>query len=132
MLSHIRAKITEEIAREDHGVLSTVGPAGLQAGRFACEALGTNLYLLVPATSDMCHNLEASSAVIVTAEGWQVRGKARILPEEARPVSLRLLGLPESRWAALVEVSLQLFEKACLRGWGFVESYDLEESEKEE
>src|SRR5512138_1773898 len=79
MLSHLRQRIATTLAPTDSATLATNGPAGLQADLFPCVARGTQLYLLLPCTSDHLLNLDYDPAAVVTAAGWQVRGRARVL-----------------------------------------------------
>ena len=77
MLDYARQRAIEALRGHRKAVLATSGPAGVQASEFPCEALGLNLYLLVPQTSDRLFNLEHDSTVTLLAPGWELRGKRR-------------------------------------------------------
>ncbi len=131
----LQEKIAQELAREQCIVLSTFGPAGLQVGRFDCEAHGLSLFLLVPATADLRLNLDPEAfspsdecpAVIATGETWQAHCLAQVLTWGRSPSGLQLAHRPDSRWAALVELRIRRFDKFQPNGWGFSESFDLDD-----
>jgi hypothetical protein len=85
-------------------VLSTGGPADIQAEALPCEALGLALYVLVPRTSDLLFNLENNPLVVATADTWQVRGEARLLPTGGYPDWLALARTPAAAWCEVVEI----------------------------
>lgn len=126
MLDNFRQSIRAALSQERMATISTYGAAGLQAGRFPCEADGMRLFLLVPATSDLLHNLEQQNVLVVTTASWQVHGRGRIAAPDELPAGMRLLKEPDSRWCVPIEVHLVRFERAQSQGWGFRERIDLE------
>lgn len=108
MLSHLRRRAEETLAPVRRAMLSTCGPADIQAADVECRAVGLRLYLLLPLTSDLLYNLETHCSVVLTCEGWQLHGCARILGDHEQPPALIWAAdtpLPEARrWQALVEV----------------------------
>jgi hypothetical protein len=104
MLDHLRQRIIETIAGVHTATLATFGPADLQASIVRCEASQTHLFVLVPRASDHLFNLESNSHVVITANGWEMRGSARILPRDEPHSELALSRAPEASWSVLVEV----------------------------
>ncbi|MHB1413785.1 MAG: hypothetical protein ACYC1C_00905, partial [Chloroflexota bacterium] len=80
MLQKLRQQAREALATARQVVLSTGGPADIQAEVLPCETLGLALYVLVPRTSDLLFNLENHPLVVATADTWQLRGEAHLLP----------------------------------------------------
>lgn len=127
MLNHLRQHIATILQTADSATLATSGPAGLQAHVFPCAASGINLYFLLPCTSDHLLNLEHDPAVAVTADGWQMRGRARVLARsEHCPAAVALLKAPDAPWSVVVEVQPTRVAIARRRGWGAAETIDLE------
>lgn len=81
MLARLRAMAIEHVSRASRCTLSTVGPAGLQATYVHCQVRDGRLYLQVPKTSDHLFNLEYIQEIVLTAEQWQLHGRARILAD---------------------------------------------------
>ncbi len=104
LLNYLRRRVAETLAPVQRAVLTTWGPADIQAGEYACEALGLNLYLAVPLASDHLFNLETRSRVVVLGDGWRLHGTARCIARDAAPASLRLARAIDPRRTALVEV----------------------------
>lgn len=104
MLSELRQRAREALSAAQHIVLSAGGPADLQAETLPCEAVGMSLYVLVARTSDLLFNLESDPLVVATAETWQARGPARLLPRSEYPSGLALAGTPEAAWSEVVEM----------------------------
>jgi hypothetical protein len=104
VLRQLRQQASEALSAARHIVLSTVGPAEIQAESLPCEAAGLNLYVLVARASDLLFNLESNALVVATADTWQIRGVARILRQGECPDGLGLGGAPETEWCQLVEI----------------------------
>jgi hypothetical protein len=104
VIRQLRQRASEALAAASQIVLSTAGPAELQAESVSCEAVGLTLYVLVTRTSDLLFNLESNTLVVATADTWQMRGVARILRQGERPDGLALASTPESEWCQLVEI----------------------------
>lgn len=104
MLQKLRQRVCETLATACQVVLSSHGPADIQAEVLACEAHGLALYVLVPRTSDLLFNLESNTLVVATAGTWQVRGEARLLRPGGYPERLALARTPEAAWCEVVEV----------------------------
>ena len=127
MLTHLRQHIATTLAPAHSATLATSGPAGLQVDLFPCVARGTRLYLLLPCTSDHLLNLDYDAAAVVTAAGWQVRGRARVLDLADRPDVGSLSDNPNAPWSLVVEVRPARVTIAQRAGWGAAETIDLEE-----
>ena len=104
MLHQLREKASEVLSTARQIVLSACGPADIQAEVLLCESVGLALYVLVPRRSDLLFNLESSPLVVGTAETWQVRGAARLLPPGEYPDGLAIARTPEADWCQLVEI----------------------------
>lgn len=104
MLEHLRRRIAAALADTHTVTLATFGPADLQASTLPCEADEMRLFVLVPRTSDQLFNLENNPSVVATADHWELRGHARVMPPADRPVALALTRSPEARWSEVVEI----------------------------
>lgn len=104
VLRQLRQRAGEALSEARQIVLSTVGPAEIQAEALPCEAAGLALYVLVARTSDLLFNLESNTQVVATADSWQMRGVARLLRPGERPDGLALASSPEAAWCQLVEI----------------------------
>ena len=126
MLDHLKRRVVRILALTKTATLSTSGPAGIQARQFPCEAIGLAFYLLLPGTSDHLLNLEIDPFCVVSTPGWQLRGRAEILPIMAGPDSLMLTHQPAAVGCVLVKIQplqLQIYRQ---NGWGFLETIDIE------
>lgn len=124
MLNHLRERVTEILSGAAVATLSTHGAAGIQANVFLCESANLWLYLLVPRTSDHLFNLEHNPEVVVTTEGWQLRGTAR--PTQDYPPGLALLGQPDAAWCELVAVRPTRLQIEPQGGLGHAETIDID------
>lgn len=104
MLEHLRRRVIEAFAGTHTVTLATFGPADLQASTLPCEPRDLSLFVLVPRASDQLFNLENNPRVVATADHWEVRGVARIVPKAEVTPALNLRHAPEANWSALVEV----------------------------
>jgi hypothetical protein len=104
VLRQLRQKAHEAFESTNRIVLSTDGPAEIQAEALRCEALGLSLYVLVPRASDLLFNLENRALVVVTADSWQARGTARLLSRANYPEQLAIARTPDAAWSELVEI----------------------------
>ena len=104
MLEHLRRQVSAALASAPTIVLSTWGPAGLQAATLPCESIAAVLYVSVPRTTDLLLNIEKQPEVLATAAGWQLRGAARVLPPVEVPGELALALGPLAEWSELVEL----------------------------
>ena len=104
VLRQLRLRAIEALSAAPQIVLSTVGPAEIQAESLPCEAVGLALYVLVAKTSDLLFNLESNTLVVATTDTWQMRGVARLLRPGERPDGLALSRTPETEWCQLVEI----------------------------
>jgi len=104
MLHQLRQRASEALSTARQIVLSAGGPADIQAETLRCEAVGLALYVLVARTSDLLFNLEDNSLVVATADTWQARGPARLLPRGEYPTGLTLARTPEAEWCEVVEI----------------------------
>jgi len=84
MLDKLRDRALDVIAATPTCVLSTTGPAGLQASAVSCQVCEAwagpeprrRVFVWVPVTSDHLFNLEHGAEVALTAAHWQLRGLA--------------------------------------------------------
>ena len=104
MLRQLRQRASDALSTARQIVLSAGGPADIQAETLPCEAVGLALYVLVARTSDLLFNLESDPLVVATADGWQARGPARLLPRGEYPNELALARAPEAAWCEMVEM----------------------------
>jgi hypothetical protein len=128
MLDYARQRAAEALAIPRTAVLATSGPAGLQAGEFPCEAIGVELYLLVPRTSDHLFNLEHDPSVTLLAAGWELEGAAQVVSPTALELELDLLRDPGAEWCGLVRVVPRRIQIRREKGWGYLETIELEPS----
>ena len=126
MLDHLRQRVIEALASVPSATLSTYGAASLQATLLPCEAVGLQLYLLLPATSDHLLNLESRPEVVVTTPDWQLRGTAVILTPATYPPNLILLQKPEAQWSRLLTIRPSQFNIRRTNGWGYSETIDID------
>jgi hypothetical protein len=104
MLEHLRQRVIQTLATAHNVTLSTFGPAGLQSSRLPCEALETQLYLLIPRTSDLLFNIEDHPSVVVVNNEWNLSGQARVLSPGDYPPCLNLAHSPDVSWSRVVEI----------------------------
>ena len=104
MLHQLRQHASEALSTVRQIVLSTNGPADIQAETLSCESIGLALYVLVARTSDLLFNLESNALIVATADTWQMRGVARLLRPGEHPDGLALARTPEAAWCQLVEI----------------------------
>jgi hypothetical protein len=128
MLDYARRRAAEVLRIPRTVVLVTSGPAGLQAGEFPCEASDAALYLLAPWSSDHLFNLEQHPSVILLAAGWELNGVAQVVPPAALDRELDLLREPGAEWCALVRVDPCRIQIRRQKGWGYLETIELEPS----
>jgi hypothetical protein len=125
MLDYARQRAMEVLKAVRTAVLATSGPAGVQASEFPCEAVGLNLYILVPQTSDHLFNLEHETTVTLLTAGWELKGEAQIVSQNAPDLELDLLRDPGAGWCALVRITPSQVQIRRERGWGNIETIDL-------
>src|SRR5689334_17409653 len=83
MLSQLRAEALALIDITPSCILSTIGPAGVQASIVRCVVHAGCVYVLVPSTIDHLFNIEHELEVVLTCSSWQLRGAALALGELA-------------------------------------------------
>ncbi len=125
MLDYARQRAMDALKMSRKAVLATNGPAGLQANEYLCEAIGLDLYLLVPRTSDHLFNLEHESTVTLLAERWELKGKAEIIPMDKPGLILDLLETPGATWCELVCIRPYQIQILRENGWGYIETIEL-------
>jgi hypothetical protein len=104
VLHQLRQRASEALSTAGQVVLSTWGPADIQAECLTCESLELILYVLVPRTSDLLFNLESNSLVVATAESWQARGMTQLLRPVQYPKELAITRTPEAAWCEVAEI----------------------------
>ena len=125
MLDYARQHAIEALKIPRKAVLATSGPAGLQASEVPCEAIGLNLYLLVPQTSDHLFNLEPGCSVTLLTAGWELKGEAQIISPNVPDFESGLLREPGAEWCVLVRVDPCQIQIRRVGGWGNLETIDL-------
>jgi hypothetical protein len=128
MLETLRLRVIESLSKENAATLSTNGPGGIQAGFFPCEADNLDLYLLIPASSDVLFNLETNSDVVITTPGWQLEGEAKVYPLAQATSSLQLVYSPRAAGCVLVNVRCRRIHINWSEGWGYRETIDCNDS----
>ena len=126
MLVHLKQRVAEVLAPARAANLSTSGPAGLQSRIYPCAALGMQLYLLVPATSDQLFNLEHVPTAVVSTTEWQLYGRGYALPLAQAPPDLVLPELVDTAGCVLVHIRPVRLQINQLQGWGYCETIDIE------
>jgi hypothetical protein len=104
MLSHLRHRVGETLASANKAMLSTFGPADIQAAEVTCMAHGMRLYVLLPQTSDLLFNIESHASVVVSTPTWQLHGCAQLLNAAAWPPVPGLPPPTEAGWQVLAEI----------------------------
>jgi hypothetical protein len=125
MLDYAQKRAAEALKTPCRIVLATMGPAGLLASEFPCEAAGLHLYLLVPKTSDHLFNLEHTPYVSLVTTGWELKGTAQILAPVGAGLALDLLRNPAVEWCQLVRIDPEQIQFQREEGWGNLETIDL-------
>ena len=83
MLNQLRAEALALIDATPDCILSTIGPAGVQASAVTCVVHSGCVYVLVPSTIDHLFNIEHEFEVVLTSATWQLRGAALAIGEVA-------------------------------------------------
>src|SRR5690349_7239336 len=83
MLNQLRTEALAFIDATPDCILSTTGPAGVQASAVTCVVHAGCIYMLVPSTIDQLFNLEHELEVVLTGTSWQLRGAALAIGEAA-------------------------------------------------
>jgi hypothetical protein len=125
MLNYARERAREALSSARTAVLATTGPAGVKASEFPCEAMGLDLYLLLPQTSDHLFNLEKDDRVALLTDEWELRGLARALSREEKPPELSWLNTGGGEWHILIQVKPIQIQIRRRDGWGPAETIDL-------
>ncbi|MHB1132479.1 MAG: hypothetical protein ACYC4L_08845 [Chloroflexota bacterium] len=125
MLQTQRQRASEALATAHQIVLSSYGPAEIQAEVLPCEAVGLALYVLVPRTSDLLFNLETNDLVVATSDTWQARGVARLLLPADHLDHLTLAKTPAAAWSQLVEIRPTQMQLPPANGHGQGETIDI-------
>lgn len=123
MLNYAHQRAAEALKIPQTAILATTGPAGLQLSEFPCEAIGLQIYLLLPQTSDHLYNLEDNPAVTLLTPVWEMQGEARVIPRAG--VDLAFLQKPGWEWSVLVHVEPSRVQLRRSDGWGNAETIDL-------
>jgi hypothetical protein len=125
MLDYARQRATEILKTPNRAILATSGPAGVQAGEFPYEAVGLELYMLVPGTSDHLFNLEHDPKVTLLSRAWEVKGEAQTIPPDAPHPGLGITLEPYAHWYRLVRITPFQIQIRREEGWGNLETIDL-------
>ena len=81
MLNQLRTEALAFIDATPDCILSTTGPAGVQASAVTCVVHAGCIYMLVPSTIDQLFNIEHELEVVLTGASWQLRGAALAIGE---------------------------------------------------
>jgi hypothetical protein len=125
MLDYARGRAVQALKVPRRAILVTTGPAGLQAGEFACEAAGLDLYLLLPQTSDHLFNLEHDPAAALLTSIWHLNGEARVISPIPPNLELELVKKPGVEWCVLIRITPHQLQIRREEGWGNLETIDL-------
>lgn len=129
MLDYAHERAVAILKNSHKAVLATDGPAGLQAGEFPCEARGLTLYLLVPRTSDHLFNLELDASVALLSTRWELKGRAEMIPLNTINHDSDLLAQSGAEWCALLRVIPDRIQIRREKGWGYLETLELNPSD---
>jgi hypothetical protein len=125
MLDYARQRAIQVLKIPRKAVFVTSGPAGVQVSEVPCEAIGLELIVLLPRTSDHLFNLGNDPSVTLLTSVWVLKGKARlILPNELH-LEPGLLQAAEEQGCVLGQVDPCQVHIRREQGWGFVETIDL-------
>jgi hypothetical protein len=125
MLNYARQRALEVLKHPRTAILASSGPAGIQAGEFPCEALGIDLYMLLPKSSEHIFNLEHEHSVTILTPKWEVRGEAELIDLESFTLKLGLSSVPGVEWCWLVRIRPRKINIRREKGWGYCESIEI-------
>jgi hypothetical protein len=125
MLDYAHGRAIEVLMIPRRAILITNGPAGLQAGEFACEAADLDLYLLVPQTCDHLFNLEYDPTAALLSSMWHLKGEVKVISPIPVDLELELLKEPGVEWCVLVRITPHKLQIRRDEGWGNLETIDL-------
>lgn len=125
MLAHLRQRLAELLAEVESVTLATSGEAGTLASTVPAAGSDRCLYLLLLSTSDHLFNIEQNPFVAVSTAGWELQGRARILPAAERPPGSALRERA-ALWGTVVEVAPRRLQVRAAEGWGYCETLDVE------
>jgi hypothetical protein len=89
MLDHLHQKAAQTFASVSSVMLSSYGPADIQASRVASAAQDLALYVFIPYSSDHLLNLEHRPGIVAATEEWELRGTARVLAQGEIPSGIQ-------------------------------------------
>ena len=125
MLDYAHQRAIQVLKIPHKAVFVTSGPAGVQVSEVPCEAIGLELYVLLPRTSDHLFNLEQDPSVTLLTAGWVLKGKARLILPNKLHLEPGLLQAAEEEGCILGQVDPFQVHIRREQGWGFVETIDL-------
>jgi hypothetical protein len=125
MLDYARQRAIDVLKIPRKAILATGGPAGIQAGEFPCEAIGLDLYLLLPNTSDHIFNIENDHSATLVSSVWEVSGEAELIELPNPALELDFLKGTEAEWWSLVRVHPRKIHIRSKGGWGYCETIEL-------
>jgi len=125
MINYARERAIEILKTASTAVLATTSPSGVQVGEFPCEAIGIDIYILVPQTSDHLFNLEQDDRVALHTESWELTGKGRALSSQDNWPAISLVQKHGTAWYVLVKVVPGQIQILRPDGWGPAETIDL-------
>jgi hypothetical protein len=125
MINYARERAIEILKTVQTAILATNGPSGVQVSEFPCEAVGLNLYLLLPRTSDHLFNLEQDDRVALHTDHWELTGKGRALSTEENWPGISLVPKTGTVLYVLLKIVPRQINVLRSEGWGPAETIDL-------
>jgi hypothetical protein len=107
MLSHLKQRIVEALAKTSSATLATSGPAGLQISLCPYRTDDLRLFVLLPSQSEHLVNLEAKPEIAVTADSWRLFGSAHRAEPDCMPQSWQT---GKSAWLDVIVITPSRFE----------------------
>jgi len=124
MLEHLRQRVIKVLASVQAVTLTSSGAAGLQASHLPCEAVETELFVLVPRASDHLFNIETQPEVMIIDDTWNLRGQARLVPTPDLPPELRQH--PQAKWSTALVIHPTRLNVLSLETGNPIETIDLD------
>ena len=125
MINYARERAIEILKTASTTVIATNGPSGVQVGKFPCETIDLNIYILVPKTSDHLFNIEQDERIALHTDSWELTGKCRALSSQDNWPETSIIPKTETAWYVLVKVVPSQVQVLRSDGWGPAETIDL-------
>jgi nitroimidazol reductase NimA-like FMN-containing flavoprotein (pyridoxamine 5'-phosphate oxidase superfamily) len=125
MLNYSRERAGEMLKATHTAILATNGLAGVQMNEFPYEAIGLDIYVLVPRTSDHLFNLEHDDRVALHTAQCEIIGKGQVLKSKEKWPKIPLVPKTETSLYILIKIILSQIQVLRTDGWGPSETIDL-------